>query len=161
MQKVVAHFIDHDIVKGTSADVDPGRPRCHIQSSERGTVEVDLTQVKALFFVRDFDGKPEYDEAQHPQQGDARLRGSRTVQLTFSDGETLGCLMNRYPPTRQFFYALPMDHRSNNIRILVNRDAVARMRELEVAAADDAPLQRPRRTSWVFDGRDIKEVPGR
>ena len=62
LQKVVAHFIDHTIVKGTSADVDPKRPMCHIQTPERSVVEVDLKQVKALFFVKDFGGKPGYDE---------------------------------------------------------------------------------------------------
>ena len=157
-QKVVAHFIAGDIVKGTSADVDPGRPLCHIQSPERGAVEVNLSDVKALFFVRDFGGKPDYDESHQPQSGDIRLRGSRTVELTFHDGEKLGCLMNRYPPNRPFFFVLPMDQRSNNIRILVNREAVASMKEVQAVPTDDTPIQRPRRKSWVFDGKGIKEV---
>ena len=162
--KVVAHFIDHDILKGTSVDVDPGKPLCHVHSPERGNVEVDLAQVKALFFVRDFGGQPEYDESHRPQPGDARLRGSHLVELTFGDGETLGCLMNRYPPNRPFFFVLPMDQRSNNIRMLINRAAVTSMREVTremPTPIEEAPLQRPRRTSWVFDGRRIKEVDGR
>ena len=162
--KVVAHFIDHGILKGTSMDVDPGRPLCHIRSDERGNVEVDLAQVKALFFVRDFDGQPQYDETHVPQAGDARLRGSHLVELTFGDGEKLGCLMNRYPPNRAFFFVLPMDLRSNNIRILINRSAVTAMREMateSVPAVPEVPIQRPRRTSWVFDGRGIREVEGR
>lgn len=162
--KVVAHFIDHDIVKGTSMDVDPGKPVCHIQSPDRGAVEVKLSEVKALFYVRDFGGQPEYDESHHPQPGDSRLRGSHLVELTFADGEKLGCLMNRYPPNRPFFFVLPMDQRSNNIRILINREAVESMKEMNgvsVQAEETAPLQRPRRTSWVFDGQGIREVPGR
>ena len=78
--KVVAHFIDHAVVKGTSMDVDPGRPICHIQTADRGTIEVDLTQVKALYFVKDFGGKPKYDEDHAPKTGDQRLRGSRQVR---------------------------------------------------------------------------------
>ena len=75
--------------------------------------------------------------------------------------------MNRYPPNRPFFFLLPMDPDSNNIRILVNRDALA-----ELTPVDDQPdaaaarprlgltaeIPRPRRTSWVFDGSGIKEI---
>ena len=56
-QKVVAHFIDHAIVKGTSMDVDPGKPQCHIRTPDQKTVEVDLSQIKALYFVKDFGGR--------------------------------------------------------------------------------------------------------
>lgn len=165
--KVVAHFIDHGIVKGTSMDVDPGRPRCHILTADQGNVEVDLTQVKALYFVRDFDGQPQYDETHAPRDGDQRLRGSRLVRVRFQDGEEQGGLMNRYPPNRPFFFLVPMDPASNNIRILVNRDAVAELQpvddrpdpdEPEPRALPDDPPRRPRRTSWVFDGKAIREI---
>lgn len=171
LQRVVAHFIDHSIVKGTSADVDPKRPLCHVQTPDRGMVEVDLRQVKALFFVKDFDGRPDYDEDHVPVTGDQRLRGTRQVEIEFSDGEQLGGLMNRYPPLGPFFFVLPLDQDSNNIRILVNRDSVSSMRPLDdhpdaPTPRDSAPQRvglttpppRPKRTSWVFDGKDIKRT---
>ncbi|HET7039956.1 MAG TPA: hypothetical protein VFH97_08705 [Gemmatimonadales bacterium] len=163
--KVVAHFIDHAIVKGMSVDVDPARPLCHIHTTDGGTVEVDLSQVKALYFVKEFDGRPRYDEAHEAHTGDQRLRGSRLVRIRFQDGEEQGGLMNRYPPNRPFFFLLPMDPQSNNIRILVNRDAVAELRpvddqpdsvDAQPKPAGDAP--RPQRTSWVFDGKDIRPI---
>ncbi|MDH4045663.1 MAG: hypothetical protein OEY20_10985 [Gemmatimonadota bacterium] len=172
LQKVVAHFIDHSVVKGTSADVDPKRPLCHVHTPERAVVEVDLRQVKALFFVKDFGGQPDYDEQLAASAGDQRLRGSRQVELTFSDGERLGGLMNRYPPLGVFFYMLPIDPKSNNVRILVNREAVATMRAVDEKQDAPAPRAtgpqriglseppvRPKRTSWVFDGSDIKQFP--
>ena len=58
-QKVVAHFIDHTVVKGTSLDVDPSRPQCHIQTADRGSVEVEIKDLKALYFVRDLGGRPD------------------------------------------------------------------------------------------------------
>jgi hypothetical protein len=165
--KIVAHFIDHAIVKGVSADVDPARPLCHIHTQDGGTVEVDMSQVKALYFVKDFDGKPKYDETHQVHSGDQRLVGSRRVRIRFQDGEEQGGLMNRFPPNRPFFFLLPMDPGSNNIRILVNRDAVAELRPVD-DRADAADTQRrtglngaaprPRRTSWVFDGTGIKEI---
>lgn len=165
--KVVAHFIDHAIVKGVSADVDPARSLCHIHTRDQGTIEVDLSQVKALYFVKDFDGQPRYDEAHRAHGGDQRLVGSRQVRIRFQDGEEQGGLMNRYPPNRPFFFLLPMDPASNNIRILVNRDAVAELRPIDDRpdAVDSQPrtgpggrASRPRRTSWVFDGTGIKEI---
>lgn len=164
-QKVVAHFIDHAIVKGTSMDVDPGKPQCHIRTPDQKTVEVDLSQIKALYFVKDFGGRPDYEEAQTAKPDDLRLRGSHRVQMTFVDGEQLSGLMNRYPPNRPFFFVLPIDPASNNIRILVNRQAVASMQPLEAqpeahsvteAPSTQAPL--PRRSSWVFNGKDIQQV---
>jgi hypothetical protein len=166
-QKVVAHYIDHTVVKGTSLDVDPSRPRCHVLTAERGAVEVELKDLKALYFVRDLTGKPQYNETHEVKTGDDRLRGSRQVVLVFQDGEKLGGLMNRYPPNRPFFFVLPMDPQSNNIRILVNRDALAEIKPVDdkADAIDSAPRvglsplpPKPKRTSWVFDGKDIKEV---
>ncbi len=162
--KVVAHFIDHGIVKGTSMDVDPSRPVCHVHTDDRGVVEVSLEQVKALFFVKDFGGQPDYNEQHAPAAGDPRLRGSHAVEVTFRDGERLGGLMNRFPPQGPFFFMLPLDPASNNVRILVNRDAIEGMKRLEPEPAADAtsanaaPPRRPRRTTWVFDGKGIREV---
>ncbi len=164
-QKVVAHFIDHAIVKGTSMDVDPGKPRCHVRTEDRQTVEIDLDQLKALYFVKDFAGSPDRDEGNQPQDGDMRLRGSHQVKMTFQDGEELSGLMNRYPPNRPFFFVLPMDPSSNNLRILVNRDAIVEMQPLDNgqagpsgAATPQVHTARPRRTSWVFDGQGIRHV---
>ena len=161
-QKVVAHFIDHSVVKGTSIDVDPGKPRCHVQSEEHGTVEIDLAQLKALYFVKDFAGRPEYDDVQKPDPGDRRLRGSHQVKLTFVDGEEVSGLMNRYPPNRPFFFVLPIDPASNNIRILVNREAVTRIEPLsaeakpsQVRPPPQPPPSSPKR-GWVFDGKGIR-----
>jgi hypothetical protein len=161
-QKVVAHFADHTVVKGTSIDVDPGKPRCHVQSPEHGSLEIDLAQLKALFFVKDLSGQPEHDEATEPAAGDTRLRGSHRVKLVFLDGEELFGLMNRYPPNRPFFFVLPVDPKSNNIRILVNREAVRTIEPLVEGGPRSAmpppPAPRPprRESGWVFDGKDIR-----
>ena len=123
-QKVVAHFVDHSVVKGTSMDVDPGKPICHIRADSPKPVEVDLRKVKALYFVKDLNGNPTYDETHVPRDEDKRLHGSTMLDIVFADGERLGALTNRYPPRGEFFFVVPMDPGSNNLRILVNRGAV-------------------------------------
>jgi hypothetical protein len=53
------------------------------------------------------------------------------MTLTFEDGEVMVGLTIRYPPNRPYFYILPVDSGSNNLRLLVNRDAVAAMEAVE------------------------------
>ncbi|MFZ5624169.1 MAG: DUF6982 domain-containing protein [Gemmatimonadota bacterium] len=126
--EVVAHFADGQLVKGTSLDVDPGKPRCHVRTADGRTVPVALNKLKALFFVRDLTGDPARTEASAPDPADPRRRGAFLIEITFKDGERMVGLTNRYPPNRPFFFILPADPKSNNIRILVNRAEVKAMK---------------------------------
>lgn len=125
---VVAHFLDGRLLKGTSLDVTPTKPVCHVRTADRGMVEVSLAELKALYFVRSAEGNPAHQYADAPVEGDPRLAGSHRLTLTFQDGERLSALSNRYPPLGNFFFVLPVDPASNTIRILVNRGAVTDMR---------------------------------
>ena len=129
--KVVARYRDGRTVKGASLDIDPGRPSCHVRTSEGKTVEVQLKDVKALFFVRTLEGDSAHLENRTPAPQDPRRQGSSLVTMTFEDGEVMVGLTIRYPPNRPFFYILPVDPESNNIRMLVNRDAVVSMAAVE------------------------------
>jgi hypothetical protein len=121
---VVARFKDGRVLKGTSLDIDHNKPTFHVRPPG-GTVEqVQLKDLKALFFVRSLDGDPARDDAHAPDPEDPRLRGSTVVKLTFADSESIVGLANRYPPNRPYFFVVPVDPESNNVRILVNRDAV-------------------------------------
>ena len=124
--EVVARYIDGRMVKGTCLDVDPARPTCHIKTVETGKmVVVKLTDVKALFFVKNFAGDSAHQEAAALDPGDARARSFSLIEVRFKDGERIVGLTARFPPIRPFFFVLPVDTASNNIRILVNRAAVA------------------------------------
>ena len=125
--EVVAHFVDGRLIKGISLDIDPARPTCHIKTSVRGMVEVKLADLKALFFVRDLTGNPGHQEKTVLDPADPRARGTQPIDLTFGDGERIVGLTNRYPPIKPFFFVVPVDLESNNIRILVNRSAVKSM----------------------------------
>jgi hypothetical protein len=124
MNQVVARFADGRVVKGTSLDVDASRPLCHVRSKDQGMVEVAMANLKALFFVKSLEGNSAHQEASAPKEGDLRLRGTTLVEIEFKDGERLVGLSNSYPPKGEFFFMLPVDAGSNNIRILVNRSQV-------------------------------------
>jgi hypothetical protein len=134
--EVVARYIDGRVVKGISLDVDPAKPTCHVRAAEQGTMTVRLADLKALFFVKSLAGNREHHEAMAVDAGDPRSRGAVRLELTFADGERIVGLTVRYPPIKPFFYVVPADQKSNNIRILVNRAAVKRMAQLPDA---DAP----------------------
>jgi len=127
--EVVAHYLDHRVVKGQSLDVDPAKPTCHVRTAHEGVVEVKLADLKALFFVRDLAGNPDRRDAEAIAAADARARGSVPIEIEFADGERLVGLTVRFPPVKPFFFILPADDASNNIRILVNRGAVKAMRQ--------------------------------
>lgn len=122
--RVVARYRDGRIVKGMSLDVDAARPSCHVRPEGGQATEVALADLKALFFVRSLEGSPQHHESVRVEPKDPRLHGSTVVRLRFEDGEELVGLTNAYPPTRPFFFVVPVDRESNTIRILVNRAAV-------------------------------------
>jgi len=124
MNNVVAHLLDGQLVKGTTLDFEPGRPTCHVKTADRGMLEIHLSDLKALFFVKTLGGQPEQKRSTAVAPGDSRQRGAHAVELEFQDGERLAGLTAHYPPVRPFFFVLPADPSDNNIRILVNKAAV-------------------------------------
>lgn len=128
-KKVVARYRDGRLVKGTSLDVDPNKTRFHVRSSDGSAVEVDMNDLKALFFVRSLDGDATREERVTPVENDPRSRGATLVKLGFADGETIVGMTIGWPPRKPFFFVNPVDPDSNNIRILVNRNAVTAMEQ--------------------------------
>src|ERR1041384_5819760 len=85
--QIVAHLIDGTIVKGTSLDVDPKRPTCHLRPEAGEAVEIALADVKALFFVKSWSGESGRNDAKQPVTGDSRLLGAKLVRVVFAARE--------------------------------------------------------------------------
>ena len=125
--QIVARFLDGRVLKGTSLDVNPKKPSCHIRADDGKSEHVQLKDLKALFFVRSPQGDPKRDDRRTPVDNDMRLKGSTLISVRFADNESIVGLANEYPPTKPFFFMMPVDPDSNNIRILVNRAAIVDM----------------------------------
>lgn len=123
--RVVARYRDGRVLKGTSLDAAGRRPMIHVRPPGGSPVEVAMKDLKALFFVRSLEGDPTHDEALEPDESDVRGRGSTPVRIVFEDGEVIVGLSISNPPKGDYFFIVPVDPRSNNQRILVNRGAVA------------------------------------
>lgn len=124
---IVARYADGRTVKGMSLDVAPERPTCHVRTAEGAMVEIHLRDLKALFFVRSLEGDAARVDSQTVAGDDPRLRGAKLVEVTFHDAERVVGMAMRFPPNKPFFFLVPVDPTSNNLRILVNREQVKEM----------------------------------
>jgi hypothetical protein len=130
MQKIVVRYADGDLLKGFTHDFHPSRgqfalwPSVNAAPSER--VVVPMSRLKAVFFVRDFEGNPAYRER---KTFTTRGQGRR-IEVTFADTEViLGTTLN-YRPDSLGFFVVPADPGANNSRVFVVSSAVKRVRFL-------------------------------
>ncbi len=129
--RVVARYADGQALKGYACDFDPDQPRFHLtpaHGSPEEVVEVWLKDLKALFFVRTFEGNPEYDESRDLYQ--SRPPGTRKISLEFHDGELLVGYTTARDARRFGVFVSPLDPMSNNRRVFAVTSAVARMERL-------------------------------
>ena len=124
VNNVVARFRDGRVLKGSSLDAHSPKPTFHLKTPDGPMQELAREEMKAIFFVRSFDGDPDRDDSTDVDPEDRRARGMKAVRVTFEDDEVIVGLTAHFPVTRPFFFVLPVDADSNNIRILVNRDAM-------------------------------------
>lgn len=129
-QKIVVRYADGKILKGHVQDFHPSRPQFSlwpsINSTPKERVIVPVARLKAVFFVRDFNGNPGYKGQQK-----ATLRGQgRRVEVTFNDGECVTGTTLNYRPDGQGFFVSPADPADNNTRIFVVAGALRRVRFL-------------------------------
>ena len=113
--RVVARFTDGLTLRGTTIDFSPMRRTFRI-SDNGATYEIDVTKLKALFFVRDFDGNPAYNE----KKGFfSRQNHGKKCMVEFKDGETLFGYTLTYTSQGLGFFVFPGDPESNNEKVFV------------------------------------------
>lgn len=133
-ERVVVRFMDGRIVKGALLEFSETSDRltvCEAESWEHKTV--DCSELKAVFFVRTFEGNAEYRESK--SYASTRKKGQK-IFIKFKDGENIvGFLDSGVPWDKGFFlhkrdegvrgfFILPVDEHSNNARIFVFSSAV-------------------------------------
>jgi hypothetical protein len=121
--KVVARYKDGRMIKGATIDFSPGRDVFHvIDSTAPNTmpVMVQTRQLKALFFVKDLIGDPEYgSDGSAPN---IRPALGRKVRVVFNDGEVMVGRSATQPATSGIFVE-PEDPSRNEQRAFVLFDA--------------------------------------
>jgi hypothetical protein len=77
--------------------------------------DVQLRELKAIFFVKDFAGNADRHDSQELKDG---ARG-RKLEIVFADGEKICGTTEAYDPQKAGFFMFPADGSSNNSRILL------------------------------------------
>ena len=127
--KIVIRFADGKMLKGYTNDFFPKKPSFHVgkSPSEKGS-RVSVNDLKAVFFVKDFDGNPYYDDSKEFSEDETYL--GRRVEVTYRDGEVMVGTVLGYNPERPGFFMEPSDEQSNNAKVFVVSAAVKDLRFL-------------------------------
>lgn len=130
--KVVVHYIGGRLAKGYVRDFNPTKTSFHITPEganphEEG-VFVDIREIKAIFFVKTFEGNKNYKAHISFEDGD-RPQG-RKCEVVFNDGEIMQGSTMGYDNSRPGFFMIPADAKSNNMRIFVVNASVKSFRFL-------------------------------
>ena len=130
VSKVVIGKIDGTRLKGYIFNFSPMRDSFRLfpepNSAQDAGKDVQLREVKAIFFVRDFSGNRERKDS---QQVGAGVHG-RKLEVTFRDNEKIAGTTEAYNPQKVGFFIFPADSESNNSRIFVVNAAVRQVKHL-------------------------------
>ena len=140
-KKVVVRKLDQGLVKGFVDSTSYLRPNAiEMLDREGRIVVIPLSEIKGVFFVKDFDGNPHRSERKLFQSR-PRLAGL-WVQMTFKDKEVLEGLLpsNLVELTPEGFLLTPADLYSNNLKVFVPRTALTEVNVLGVIS--DGRLKR-------------------
>jgi hypothetical protein len=122
LNKIVARFRDGRLVKGSTSDFVPAKEFFHVAQVDAaiGTKPklVHVKDLKAIFFVKDFEGRPDYTPT-NEFGSDRTPAGSRKIKVVFSDGEVLIGTTQGYHPGRPGFFMVPADQEANIERCYV------------------------------------------
>lgn len=118
---MVVRFADGRVLKGMTADFFPTKDVFHVSvagaAADAEPVEVKRQDMKALFFVKDYDGDPQH--VKRNEFDPARPPAGRAIKVTFKDGEVMVGTTTGYQPSRPGFFVEPADPESNNERCYV------------------------------------------
>jgi len=118
--KIVLHYQGGRITKGFTADFSPNKEVFHLilkEGTDSKPAEVRLSELKAVFFVKDPTGNPHHNEKKEFDHGKPVV--GRKIRVQFKDGEILVGTTQGYQPNRPGFFMIPVDPKSNNERCFI------------------------------------------
>jgi len=125
--KMVVKYKDGTIIKGWSTDFNPNKEFFHLHPlQEYGTelVEVEVNLLKAVFFVKDYQGNKDYKKVRTFVGQPQPIPSQRKIVIIFKDGENFYGTTHSFNPERKGFFAYPIDPHDNNERVFVVNPAV-------------------------------------
>lgn len=118
VNKIVVHDKEGNVFKGTTADFLPKRPMFHLAIGGMNGEEIQkivIDSLKAVFFVKDFEGDKDRQEA----TGLDNLPAGKKIRAQFKDGEVVAGYTHVLNMGQPGFFLIPADPKSNNERIYI------------------------------------------
>ncbi len=119
--KVVVRYMNGNILKGSTTDFMANKDSFHLTPADSKPGDqgqaINVKECKAVFFVKDFMGNPEYHEKKEFQTD--KTAGGRKIKVVFKDNEMLVGTTQGYQPGRPGFFLFPADPQSNIDRCFV------------------------------------------
>jgi hypothetical protein len=113
--RIVVKYKNQTVLKGKTNDFFPNRTRFHMEQMDGSVRDIVVEELKAIFFVRDFEGNKDHKDSYN----DSLSNAGRKTKVKFKDGEIIYGYTLGYSPERQGFYLTPADLGSNNERIFI------------------------------------------
>ncbi len=119
--KIVIRYLDGRLEKGITTDFFPNKESFHVMPATPvaggKTLEIRITDLKAVFFVKDFTGNPDYIDKKDFDPGKNVI--GRRLSVVFKDGELMVGTTTGYQSDRPGFFIVPADPKSNVERCFV------------------------------------------
>lgn len=124
-QKIILRFVDGRIIRGYIGKFSPSDESVSIEDELSNNQIVKISDLKAIFFVKSFEGDKKYSDRKAFTQ--PTVSGKR-VFVRFFDGESMmGYIEGKLPWEKGFFleqkkggfFLVPVDNRSNNTKVFV------------------------------------------
>ncbi len=125
-EKVIARFIDGKMVRGYIDDFSPFDEFISVEVESSGSEKIGVDELKAIFFVRTFEGDKSRSEKKAFME---HMPRGRRVFVKFKDGEYMtGYIEGDFPWKKGFylepgkgkgFFLQPVDGQSNNVKVFV------------------------------------------
>jgi len=129
--KVVVACLDGRRLKGFVFNFSAARDTFRLfpeeTSSHTAGTDVKLTEVKAIFFVKEFSGHPEHHDHYALKPG----AHGRKLEVTFHDGEKILGTTEAYNPKALGFFIFPADPESNNSRVFIVNKCVVEVKPVQ------------------------------
>jgi len=125
--KLVVKFKDGKIRKGWSTNFMPNADIFHLHSIEgdgNKILEIEISSLKAVFFVKDFTGDKNYKKVRTFEGQPKGTPSERKIIIIFKDGENFYGTTHSYNSERKGFFAYPIDPKDNNDRVFVVAPAI-------------------------------------
>jgi hypothetical protein len=127
--RVVIHFADGRLAKGTTIDFNPSQPKFHLLPPGGGAGEaVMISSLKAAFFVKSLDTQARQGSTRRGFEAPRGVNAQgKKIAVLFKDGELLCGYTLNYVAGREGFFMFPADPDTNNIRIFVVNAAASQV----------------------------------